>query len=181
MLGHQARDAPLGRLGQRIVGRAHVGELGLAADRRDRAGMQHRAIGRQALERGIGVPQPVAEIVEPLAVVGVEDAVLGVEIADIGHVLVQAQLVVLARLEDGGLERPEIAREGELALVVELLVGKDQHGVLGEGGADGGEIVGRERPAERDIAHFGGEIRRDRLDGDGHGFLLGFLRSCVWP
>jgi hypothetical protein len=50
--------------------------------------MQHRAVGRQALERGIGVPQAVAEIVEPLAVVGRQDAVLGIEIADIGHILV---------------------------------------------------------------------------------------------
>ena len=127
------------------------------------------------------MPQPVAEIVQPLAVVGLEDAVLGIEIADVGQVLVQAQLVVLARLEDRGLERPEVAGEVELALVVELLVGKDQHGILGEGGADGGEIVGGKRLAERDVAHFGGEIGGDRLDGDGHGFLLGSSRSCVWP
>ena len=98
-----------------------------------------------------------------------EDAVLGVEIADVGHVLVQAKLVVLARLEDGGLERPEVAREVELALVVELLIGEDQHGILGEGGANGGEIVGGERLAEHDVAHFGGEVRGDRMDGDGHG------------
>ena len=81
----------------------------------------------------------------------------------------QAQLVVLARLEHRGLERAEVAREVELALVVEFLVGEDQHGVLGEGGADGGEVVGGERLAEHDIAHFGGEIGGDRLYGDGHG------------
>ena len=115
------------------------------------------------------MPQPVAEIVEALAVVGLEDAVLGIEIADVGHVLVQAQLVILARLEHRGLERAEVAREVELALVVELLVGEDQHGIFGEGGADGGEIVGGERLAEHDVAHFGGEVGGDRLDGDGHG------------
>ena len=65
----------------------------------------------------------------------VEDPVLGVEVADVGQVLVQAQLVVLAHLEHGGLERPEVAGEVELALVVEGLVGEDQHGILGEGGA----------------------------------------------
>jgi hypothetical protein len=37
---------------------------------------------------------------------------------------VQAQLVVLARLEDGGLERPEMPRKVELAFVVEFLSGK---------------------------------------------------------
>jgi hypothetical protein len=115
------------------------------------------------------VPQPVAEIVEPLAIVGLEDAVLGIEIADVGHVLVQAELMILARLEHRGLERPEVAREVELAFVVELLVGEDQHRILGEGCADGCEIVGGERLAKHDIAHFGGEVGGDRVDGDGHG------------
>src|SRR5215217_2913734 len=66
----------------------------------------------------------------------------------------------------------EVAREVELAVVVELLVWEDQHGVLGEGGADGRKVVGGERLAEHDIAHFGGEIGGDRLYGDGHGVLL---------
>ena len=128
------------------------------------------------------MPQPVAEIVEPLMrSLACEDPVLGVEVADVGHVLVQAQLVVLARLEHGGLERAEIAREVELAVVVEMLVGEDQDGILGEGGADGGEIVGGERLVEVDIAHFGGEARRDRLDGDGHGFLPVLILPPIGP
>ena len=81
--------------------------------------------------------------------------------------------MILARLEHRGLERAEVACEVELAVVVEFLVGEDQHGVLGEGSADGGEVVGGERLAEHDVAHFGGEIGGDRLYGDGHGVLLG--------
>src|SRR5216683_1838370 len=104
----------------------------MAADRRNRAAMQDRAVGRQALERGVGVPQAIAELVEPDAIVGLEDSVLGVEIADIGHVLVQAHLVILADREHAGLERPEMAREIEMALVAKSLVGKDKHGVAGE-------------------------------------------------
>ena len=51
-----------------------------------------------------------------------------------------------------------MAREVEMALIAEILVGEDQHGIFGEGGADGGEIFSAERLAEIDIAHFGGEI-----------------------
>jgi thioredoxin-related protein len=74
---------------------------------------------------------------------------------------VQAQLEILAHLEHGGLERPEVAREVELAVVGEGLVREDQHCIPGEGGADRGEVVGAQRAREIDIADFGDEIRSD--------------------
>ena len=64
-----------------------------------------------------------------------------------------------------------MAREIEMALVAEGLVGEDQHCIFGEGRLYGGDVVGRQRPTEIDIAHLGGETRRDRLDGDRHRFL----------
>ena len=67
--------------------------------------------------------------------------------------------MVLAHREHAGLERAEVAGEVEMALVAEGLVGEDQHGVLREGGLDGGDIVGGERPAEVDVADLGGEAR----------------------
>ena len=180
MLGHQPRDPLLRRLGQRIVGRAQIGELGVAADWRNRTAMQDRAVGRQTLERRIRVPQAIAELVEPHSVVGLQDLVLGVEIADVGELRLQAHLVIGANREHRGLERPEVAREVEMALVREGLVGEDQHGISGEGRADGGQVLRRKRLAEIDVAHFGGEIRRGRLDGDGHWFLPIPCLGCDW-
>ena len=167
VLGDQPRDALLGGVRQRIVGRTHVGELGMAADRRDRARMQHRAVGRQALERRVRVPEAIAEIVETLAVVRLEDAVFGVEIADIGHVLVQAQVMALARHEDGRLQWTEMACEGELAVVVEFLVGEDQNRILCESLADRGEVLGRDL-VQGDIADFGHEVGRHGMDRHSH-------------
>ena len=83
------------------------------------------------------MPQPVAEIVEALAVAGLEDAVLGVEVADVGQVLVQAQLVVLARLDLVSSGPKWRAKSSWLSS--SILVGEDEHGILGEGGADGGK------------------------------------------
>jgi len=51
--------------GNASIGRAQVGEFGVAADRRDRAAVQDRAVSRQRLEGGVGVPQAIAELVEP--------------------------------------------------------------------------------------------------------------------
>jgi hypothetical protein len=66
---------------------------------------------------------------------------------------------------------PKWRREIEMALVVERLVGEDQHGIACEGGLDRGDVVGRERPAEIDVADLGGERGRDGVDGDGQWFL----------
>ena len=98
------------------------------------------------------MPQPVAEVVEALAVVGGKDPVFRIEIADVGHVLVQAELVVLPRLEHRGLERAEVAREGELAVVLEMLIGENQDRILCEGRADGGEAAEDRVLADLDMA-----------------------------
>ena len=117
------------------------------------------------------MPQPVAELVEPDAVVERQDPVVGIEIADIGHPLVEPHLVVGAQLEDRGLERAEMAREIEVALVAEGLVGEDQHGISGEGRLDGGDVGRLDRPAKIDVADLRGKILGDGMNGDCHGFL----------
>ena len=76
--------------------------------------------------------------------------------------------MLLARLEHGGLERPEVACEIELAVVVEVLVGKHQDGIFCKGRADIGKVGRGQRPAEHHVADLGTECGRDRLDGNGH-------------
>ena len=127
------------------------------------------------------MPEAVAEIVQALAVAGFEDPVLRIEVADIGQVLVQTQLVILPGLEHGRLEWPEVAREGELRVVLEMLIGEHQHRILGERRADGREIGGSKRLRQVDVAHFGDEIRRCRLDGDGHGWLPILCSGVIGP
>ena len=65
----QALEPRLRLVGQRVVGRAHVGELGVRVDGRDDLGREHRVAAGRVLERGVGVPQAVAEAVHAPAVV----------------------------------------------------------------------------------------------------------------
>jgi hypothetical protein len=60
---------------------------------------------------------------------------------------------------------------GEIEMLVlrKLLVGKDHHRVLGERVLDGLHVGWVERPRQVDVADFGGEGRRHRNDGNGHG------------
>ena len=54
---------------ERVPGGAHVGELGVAALRRHLARVQQRVLGRDRLERAVGMPEAVAEGKQPAAVV----------------------------------------------------------------------------------------------------------------
>jgi hypothetical protein len=51
----QSLDLRLGLLWQRIIDRARVDEVGVAADRRDNMTEQERPFGRQRVERTVGV------------------------------------------------------------------------------------------------------------------------------
>ena len=108
-----------GLLVERVVGRAHVGELGVAAGRRDRARREQRILGRHVLERAVGVPELVAQPEQAAAVVARQHLAVLVEVGDV--VQVHAQAPVLRRGDVAGrlLERAERAAEGELLVVVD--------------------------------------------------------------
>ena len=78
-------------------------------------------------ERGVGVPEAIAERVHAAPVVRRARPVIGVEVRDIGEfgVLQTARAAIGLRR----LDRPEAAGKGELALVVEALIRKHQHRV----------------------------------------------------
>ena len=73
---------------------------------------------------------------------------------------------------------PRLMGEGELLLVVELLVVEDEHGVLVHAGVDGRDLVRGQRLGQVDAFHFRGEARADLAGDHGHG---GQPPSRVWP
>jgi len=88
VLDSEALELALFLLGQGIVGGTQIGELGLAAARWDLASRQQRASRRDMLERAVGVPELVAEIERPAAILGGMDLPLLVEVRDVGDLLV---------------------------------------------------------------------------------------------
>ena len=88
VLGDQAVDPRLHGRVERVVGGAQVGELGLAADRRHHVREQHRQRAGLLAERGVRVPELVAQRVEPAVIVARAQLVLGVEVGDVGELRV---------------------------------------------------------------------------------------------
>src|SRR5205807_2371590 len=62
------------------------------------------------------------------------------------------------------LERAELAGEGELLLVAELLVAEHQHGMVVHARLDRGDLVRVERPAAIDTGNLAGKNRSERTD-----------------
>ena len=78
-----------------------------------------------------------------------------VEVGDVGEGGVEAQLRTAHRRVGALLERAEIAREGELLLVADVLAGQHQHGVPVHAGVDGLDFGRRQRLARIDAASCG--------------------------
>jgi hypothetical protein len=80
----------------------------------------------------------------------------------------RAQLRILAMQRDRGFQRPEIAREVEVLVLRQMLIGKDQDGVSGKSPLDVRNIGRPQCCGSIDVAYFGSEARRCRTDGNGH-------------
>ena len=107
------------------------------------------------------MPELVAEPEQAAAVVARQNLVVLVEVGDV--VQVHAHAPVLRRGDVAGrlLERPEAAAEGELLVVVDLLVVEHQHAELVHAGMDGGDFLRASAAcAEVEAGHFAGEERR---------------------
>ena len=121
------------RLAQRVIGGAHVGELGLAgAERRGRRHRhreqhaehhRHRHVGR------VGVPQPVAEAVEPPAVVAGAQPVVLVEVRDVADLRDREAPLAAARRRAADLQFAEPGGEIVQLPVGQLLVVEHQDGL----------------------------------------------------
>ena len=168
MVHAQAFDPRLHRGIQRVPGRAHVGELGVGVLLRDHPRMQHRVTPGRILERGIRVPQPVAERIFPAAVVGGEDLAVRADVRDVGQRFV-AEAVLRDDARPGFRVKLAIQPLGERDLLVvrECLVMEDEHRMLVHRRADRGERSVIECFAQRDRTRFAEEggvqaAKRDR-------------------
>src|SRR5207237_7970508 len=70
---------------------------------------------------------------------------------------------------DRVLDLAEAAGEGQLLLVVELLVVENEHGVGVHAGVDRRHRLRRQRPRQVEAIHFSGEAGTDLAEPDGPG------------
>ena len=153
----QVLNFGLGGLVERVVGGAHVGELGVAAVASHDAPAQQRVARRHDAEGGIGVPQPVAQRGHAAAVVAFESPVVLVEVGDVGEGLAEAHRGRRQGRVGAFLQRPEVAREGELLLVRQVLARQHQYGMLVHAGLEGGNLGRRQRPRRIYAGHLGAD------------------------
>ena len=129
------RAAPV--LVQRIMRGARVGEFRFRADRRHDLGCQERITTAGIDEGGIGVPEPVAHVVHPAAVVRIHHCAALVDVADVAVSVVAMAILADRRSRGGPMDLAvEALGERELLGEVESLVAEDQHGVLVHAGPD---------------------------------------------
>ena len=151
------------RFVERIIGGAHVGELGVAALARHDPSGQQRIFRRNRPERCVGVPEPVAERAQADAVVGLAHLVVAVEVRDVGHLQLQPAILGLAHLAAGGdFQFAEAAAEGQLGVVVKALVVEDQHSEAVHAGLDRGDVGVGQLAGQVDAADVAGEVAARR-------------------
>jgi hypothetical protein len=173
MLGDQSLDRDLGLVGQRIVGGAQVGELGLATFPGHDMGVEHRERARHGAERGVGVPQSVGQPVEPPLAVGLEHVGIAVEIGNIGDLVGRDPMLDagVPRLLGRRLDGAEVSGKGDLLVVGELLVVKDHDRVAVNHRLDGVTVGSGQGSGEIDVGNLSHEVGVDRRNGNAHDHL----------
>ena len=118
------------------------------------------------------MPELVAQVEQVAAVVARQNPPLGVEVGNIGDIRAQPHLGAgIVRID---LERAEQLTEGELLLVAQRLLRKDEDPVAIESRFDLGKDFGCHWPREIDPAHFGAEGRVK------WSYLYRYRHAC-WP
>jgi hypothetical protein len=116
-------------VGKLIVRGAHVGELRLAADARDRIREQHRIAVRRRQIRAVRVPAPAAQEIHAAPVAGGERLIVLVEVGDIRHHRREPMVGSRRMKRHHRLERSEVLTEGHQLRIVDHLPGENQYRV----------------------------------------------------
>ncbi len=164
MLGDETLQIALLRFGKGIVSGAEIGKLRPAAHRWNGAGIKQRRESRGRAEGTVGVPQPIAHLVQPAGAVGVPDFIALGQVGDIGNLGGYAELRARTVFLDRGLQRAEPPGKAQVLFGAEVLIGKDQHAVGPKGLFDLVQVHFGDRLGQIDIAHLGGKTRSDRID-----------------
>jgi hypothetical protein len=164
-----------------VIGRAHVGELGIAAPGADDARREQRVLGGDRAERAVGVPQHIADIEQALPAIACQRPAVLAEIGDVVHAGDQALVLRLGDVAAACiLDGAKVAGERHLFFVADPLAGKEQHRVAVHAGLDRGEAVAVKRRADVDAGDLGEEgVRLARPDREWHGGAPQALQSRV--
>ena len=157
----QALERPLARFGQGLASRGQVGEGGIAAGLGRDARVQQRGRRRNALERGIAVPLLVAPVELHDRVVGRHEVAVLVDVA--GDVDLRPAVHLYCRHVDQ-LELANLPAEGDLLVVVDLLLREHQHRMLEPDLPEPGHDFGPERSPQVEAGDLGADRRRQSSD-----------------
>ena len=135
---------------QRLVGREHVGEIGVAARfrRRHLQRVQHRGLRRHVDIGHVGVPHrlAVAEIADRLAVLD--------HVGDDVELRMLLEKWLAIGIGPGRIELAEVLAEGDQLRVRKLLAVHDDDQPLPPCGLDGIDVGLRQRPGDVDAGYF---------------------------
>jgi hypothetical protein len=170
MLADHVFDLGLGVVVERVIGRAHVGEFGIAALGVHHPRRQKRKFCRDRAERAVGMPETIAEIEQMGAAVARQRLAV---LAEVGNVIQPRRQAVVFLLGDGAaaclLALAEIQRKGQLLFVRDVLVAEQQHGIFVHAGLDIGRFLRRQGLSQIDARNLAEKMRMKLPDRDRHG------------
>src|ERR1700722_20947551 len=175
VLANEILDFRLRLVIESVIGGANIREFRLAAASRNGSPGQQRIARCDRAEGAVGMPQPITELEKPDAIVRIHQRAISRQVGEIGNAGAKTFLLALADMTWGfvALEIAEARGEGELLLVRQRLIAKDEHGVSRHALADGGDIFGRERFGATDVGHHACKDVRKCADDSRHlRFLL---------
>src|SRR6516162_1275719 len=132
------------------------------------------------------MPQPIAQLEEPHPILAGHDVAVLVEVGKIRDPRPEPLVFAFSDMPRRIVifELPEMARKGDLLLVGEVLVAKDEQGIFVHAGFDRIDLARAERLAAIDTRNLSGKYRVEWTDRYGHFYNLpnfGRLLSLLPP
>ena len=173
MLADQPRHLGLRRRVQRIIGGAHVGELGVAAAVGRQPARQQRIPRRNGTERTVRMPEPVAKVEQPPAVVARQRSIILTQVGYVVHPLRQPMLPRLRHVATtSALDHTEMNGERHLLRVGERLVMEHQNSKPVHPRLDRRHFSTGQRARKIHAGNLAHKARAKGLNGQSHDSIL---------
>ena len=121
------------------------------------------------------MPEHIAQAEQAPPVIARQYIGILVEVGDVIHLHRKAPIRDLGDIAGGGFKRAEVAAEGQLLFVIDVLAVKDQHTEAIHAGINGGGICRADGVFQINAGNHADKIGPRRIgggDGDTHHFLL---------